>query len=310
MGKSVGIDGREYKLLLDQAGFLGKPFPEAARAFWHDRLKPLIDDTLDAKEGNRSRAEGALRLKKRRRVLFLDTKDGLLANRKIALRSRTLFQDGEFQDAPEVTLKFRTPDLLRAAEYCRIADEGNDETILEEDIAPFQVARANKPIAVAKPLSIRSQFSVSTKRGIETKLKTLGDVFGSFNALTSLFERPDAAADAKLRAGPTIYEWVFQFAFVDLGAYIDGRDLNAGFGFTLWHFPKAGTKGHPFGERERTAEIKPRIAEISYDFKTKGGRMDARAAERALALFVAMHETLHVNRHDTSKTALALPAPT
>ncbi len=305
MGKSVGIDGREYKLLLDPAAFAGKPYEEAAQAFWRDKLKPLIDDSLDPKLGGGGRAEGALKLKKRRLVFFLDTAEGHLADRKIALRSRALFEDGEFEEVPEVTLKFRTPDILRSVEYRHVAYTHDGKTVLEEDIAPLQVQRGDGSTTAAKPRSIRSQFSVSTKRDIRARLETLGDVFSCFRALRELFERPDGVADAKLDPGPTIFEWVFQFAKVDLGRRLDGKDFDAEFGFTFWCLQEAGAKGHPFGSD--TSSLKPRVAEISFDFETDDGRMDAQAAERALTLFIAMQDKLRMNRRETSKTALGLP---
>jgi hypothetical protein len=283
-------------------GFAGKPYAKAARAFWLNKLKPIIKEALDAKDGKTGRAEGALELKKRRLVFFLDTKSGLLAHRGIALRSRSLFENGALSDVPEVTLKFRTPDLMRAAEYCEAAGRFEGNTVLEEDIAPFQVARGKEPAAVAKPRSTFTRFSVSTKRDIDDALDTLGAVFARFGAVADLLGDGGKSAEAKLRAGPTIYEWVFQDASADLG-----DNLDAEFGFTLWHFPGANTKRVPFGQKGADAP-EPRVAEISFDFKTKGGRMDADAAKRAQALFIAMQKKLRVNRRETSKTALGLPS--
>jgi hypothetical protein len=298
----VGIDSREYKLLLDQTAFSGKAYEKAAKAFWSGQLKPLIATTLDAKDGKASRAEGALKLKKRRVVFFLDTKEGLLARRGIALRSRAYFKNGALSGLPEVTLKFRTPDLLRAVEYRRVADEHEGTTVLEEDIAPFQIARKGRPAFVAKPRSTYSRFSVSTKRDLDDTFSRLGDVFARFGALPDLLADRGNRVDDKLRSGPTICEWVFQYACVNLG-----KDLDAEFGFTLWHFLEAGAKRYPF-RRAESGRLKPRVAEISFDFETKNGRMDADAAERAQKLFIAMQEKLRVNRRATSKTTLALPA--
>jgi hypothetical protein len=301
----IGIDGREYKLLLDAIDFAGPSPEDAATAFWSDRLKPLIEETLDAKDGKASRAKGALKLKKQRVVSFLDTKDGLLACHGVAFRSRTFFKNGGLTGTPELTLKFRTPDLLRAAEYCRVANPHDGETALEEDIAPFQVAREGKRNALAKPRSTRSQFSVSTKRKLDATFERVSDILTRFGALADLLDGA-GKADARLRAGPTICEWVFQHALVNLGKDIDGKDLHAEFGFTLWDFLEEGAKRHPF-EAAKSGRLKPRVAEISFDFKTKGGRMGADAAEGAVALFIAMQKTLGINRRETSKTLLGLP---
>jgi hypothetical protein len=53
--------------------------------------------------------------------------------------------------------------------------------------------------------------------------------------------------------------------------------------------------------------LQPRVAEISFDFKTKDGRVDADVSRRASKLLIAMRKKLPANRHSTSKTALALP---
>jgi hypothetical protein len=298
----IGIDGREYKLLLDPAPFARKPYAKAARTFWSRDLKPIIKKALDAKDGS-SRAEGALRLEKERIVLFLDTKEGHLARRGVALRIRTRFKDGELEEVPEITLKFRTPDVMLAAAYRDAAKRFGGATVLEDDIAPMQVGRSRKPAATAKPHTTYSRFSVSTKHtDIKRAFNELGDVFQVFGALPDLLDAGRKAADEELRAGPTVYEWVFQKARVDLGKGFD----DAEFGFTLWHFAKAGTRRLPFGNDGDVA-LKLRVAEISFDFKTPAGSMDADAARRARKLFIAMQEKLRVNRFETSKTALALP---
>jgi hypothetical protein len=202
-----------------------------------------------------------------------------------------------------VTLKFRTPDFLLAAEYLRSARSHPGETKLEEDIAPLQVARKGKPVAVPEPRSVYSRFSVSTKLAFDGRFETLGEVFGRFGALRDSFDRAGVAVeDAKLAAGPTIYEWVYQYAQVDLG-----NKLDAEFGFTLWYiFPTGGTR-NPW-KRSTSSTANPRIAEISFDFATKDGRMNRAAAQRASTLFLAMQNELDVNWRETSKTALGLPA--
>ena len=91
----IGIDGREYKLLLDPGPYPGAPSNKVARAFWSRRLKPIIEKRLSGKGGEESRAEGELSLKKKRVVTFLDTKKGLLAKHGFALRSRTAIENGE-----------------------------------------------------------------------------------------------------------------------------------------------------------------------------------------------------------------------
>jgi hypothetical protein len=299
----VGIEGREYKLLLDPDGFAGAPEKVAAR-FWTRHLKPLIEGQLDGKDGGASRAEGELQLKKRRVVTFIDSKRGILDEHDFALRSRTLVENGRTKGTPEVTLKFRSPDLLLSAEYYRAAKARPGDTTLEEDIAPLQVARGKKAVAVPDPPSTYSRFAVSTKRNLDGAFETLGDVFAKFEMAKQSLDRNagrDADGGVKLVPGPTILECVFQDAAVDLGAGLDAE-----FGFTLWYFPADSTKGDPW-ERAKSGKLIPGAAEISFDFETENGRMDADAAERARTLFVAMQEKLPVNRRGTSKTKLGLP---
>jgi len=298
VGKRIGIDGREYKLLLDPGELPRADYASIADRFWRKRLWPLIDETLDPKRGDLSRASGALQIAKRRVVVFFDTKDRALDERGVALRMRTYFRDGGLDGLPEFTLKFRTPDLLRAAEYCGVARAHAGKTGLEEDIAPLQVAREGKRAAVARPRSTYSRFSVSTKRDLGESFADFGEVFSRFGALADLL---DGTKNARLRAGPTICEWVFEGARVDLGDLPDAE-----FGFTLWHFLKAGATDLPFAEAE-AGKRDPDVAEISFDFETEGGRMDAAAAERAAKLFIAMQKALRSDPSATSKTKVALP---
>ncbi len=299
------IEGREYKLLLDAGAFPGAPSDKTAKGFWKRRLKPLIDKTLDAKGDGATRAEGELRLKKKRIVVFLDTNKNLLARHGFALRKRTFIEDGRLTGVAEVTLKFRTPDLLLAAAYCEAAKKRDGATTLEEDIAPLQVSRGKKPVAAAKPPSTYSRFSVSTKLLLDDPFKNLGAVFERFPMLKDGLGHDAAKANAalKIHTGPTICEWVYQHALVDLG-----EDLNAEFGFTLWYFLKGGLTRTRW-RQIATGGSDPNVAEISFDFKTKDGRMNAASAGRARTLFIAMEEPkrLPVNLQDTSKTALGRP---
>jgi hypothetical protein len=302
----IGIDGREYKLLLDPAGFAGAPSHKAAKAFWNRRLKPIIEKQLRAKDDEASRAEGELAPKKQRVVTFLDTKKGLLAKHGFALRQRTAIEKGEPVGRTEVTLKFRSPDFLIAAEYCRAAkaNGGGGDTTLEEDIGPLQVPRGKKPVAVAEPRSIYSRFAVSTKVKPDDSFETLGDAFSRFGALEQSLRRDSDGEDlgpVRLHSGPTICEWVFQEAAVDLGDKLDAE-----FAFTLWYFGKGGGLRGLY-KRAMSGALDPRIAEISFDFKTQAGRLDTEAAERATKLFIGMQEKLPVNKEEASKTKLGLP---
>ena len=297
------IDGREYKLLLDPDEFRGAP-DKAAAKLWN-RLVRLIDKHLDGRDGDGSRARGSLALDKERIVTFVDSKKKhVLDENDFALRSRTTFEGGRPEDKPEITLKFRSSDLLLAEEYCRAAKSEPGKTAFEEDIAPLQVSRGKKGVVVPDPPSTYSRFAVSTERRLNGSFETLDHVFAKFAmARETLRRNAGNGADGGVRlvTGPTILELVFGDAKVDLGGAIEAE-----FAFTLWYFLEGHAKSYPW-EQAKAGKLAATVAEISFDFKIEDGRMDADAAERALKLFVAMQEKLPVNREGTSKTKLGLP---
>jgi len=300
----IGIDGREYKLLLDPAVFAGKEPDKAAKNFWNRRLEPLIEETLGAGGSGKSRAERALKLKKQRIVTFLDSKKHILHKHGFAFRRRTMVEGGAPTAPAELTLKFRTPDMLLAAEYCQAAKVRGGETAFEEDIAPLQVSRGKKGVAVSDPRATYSRFAVSTELESDDSHATLQHVFARFGFLRKTLERrAEGEVDpaTKLLTGPTILELVFQKAFVDLG-----EKLDAEFGFTLWYFQKPAHASNVWKDIV-SGGLDPSIAEISFDFETKNGRLDADAAERASRLFIAMQEELAGDPQEASKTELALP---
>ena len=148
-----------------------------------------------------------------------------------------------------------------------------------------------------------SRFSVSLDRSFDEPLKRLGVAFDHFETFEAELEAAKGGKvknGRKLRAGPVVLEWVFQEAEVDLG----GRD--AEFGFTLWYLPD-GRASRRNWQRSARGAIDPSVVEISFDFKTDDGRVDADVSRRALRLFNAMQRKLPIDRRATSKTALALP---
>lgn len=303
MGGPVEIEGREYKLLLEPSAFPGAASEKAAKEFWTASLKPLIDKTLGAKSDGGSRAEEEPKLAKQRVVLFLETGKQLLAERQFTIRARSLVKDGVPAPKAEITLKLRTPDVLLAADYCRTAKEANPKTKLEEDIAPLAIASQGVVVVPAKR-STFSRFSVSTKVESDAALQSLADALRAFPMLRgglAMGDRGPLADDLKLRAGPTICEWVFQKARVDLGP------VSAEFTLTLWYiFDEPLSPA--LWQRAASGSVNPSAAEISFDFDTPGGEMDPKAALRSAKLFAAMQADLPMNARETSKTALGLPA--
>ena len=300
------LDKREYKLLLDPAAFCGALSLALADRFWTRRLKPLIIATLDERNPRKSRAEGKFSHAEQRIVTFFDTRKLLLDRHGFALRTREAVEDGARSGKPGVTLKFRTPDLLLAREFAGAANMSDDDKF-EEDIALLQVApkdgAGKRSVTTPRRPSIYSRFSVSLRRDLSVGLQELRGAFEQFEP----FERELNAAEGsevkkgrKLHAGPAVCEWVFEGAAVDLGA------VDAGFAFTLWYFVEDGEGRNQF-RKAASGGLQPRVAEISFDFKTKDGRVDADVSRRASKLLIAMRKKLPANRHSTSKTALALP---
>jgi len=299
LGQSVEIEGREYKLLLDAGRFKGAPDNALAGHFWNDQLKPIVESELGPEEDGGSRAGGELKLKKSRIVVFHDTKDRLLSKRGFALRKRTFVADGVLVGEPEITLKFRTPDVLLAGGY-HDATKRSHDTTLEEDIAPLQASQKGKAPVVSFPLVTYSRFSVSSEIHGDVTVATVGDLFSSFPVSRDSLEQ---GADSKLPLipGPTIAEWVFQHANVRLG-----KSLQADFALSLWYFLEGSFNRRQWKLAEG-GKMLPRIAEISFDFEIEDEPVRPATAARALKLFAAMQKALPVDTGETSKTVLALP---
>ena len=306
--------------------YFDAPTIERANGFWNETLKPLIRTTFDA-DGGESRAKGDFVLKPRRTVRFWDIEGQILDRKGFNVRRRAKTAGGK----PEVTLKFRSPDIMLAAEmYPRVKDIYKD-TQFEEDIGPLQVASKTHPdICFPKQPDMRSRFAVSIDEQADagTDLSTLDGVFGLFETFEEDLER---AGDKKLsggtalRQGPTVCEWVFGRAKVDLGKWGDSQSggqverIEAEFALSLWYFLDEGADD---AACDATADgsVPLRVAEISFQIDLRGpkksesesGDQDMRllpekATRRASKLFKAM-QGLHLNQKDTSKTTLALPA--
>jgi hypothetical protein len=301
MGGAVGLNGREYKLLLEPGGFSGAPADRAVTVLWKS-LTAIIDEHLGKKRSGASRAEGELTRQTPRAVTFLDTEGRLLDELGLALRQRTELDedDGEPNGAPEITLKFRSPDTLLAAKYRRVVTAR--QTKLEEDVAPLQVKSNGQPMAIPEKRSAYSRFAVSTKRDKEIRLKKVEHLFQPFKWLPAWLSRSadQDLARMRLHSGPAICEWIFEGGSVYLGAGVKGQ-----FTLTLWYLRKDDSLESVY-KWALSGKLNPRVAEISFDFDIKGGQLDAGAAERAAKLFIAM-QALPVDRKETSKTKLALP---
>jgi hypothetical protein len=289
------LDSREYKLLLDLKQFPAAAAGEAAARLWECHLKPIIATRMDPRRNGGSRAEGALASADARIVRFHDCRGRLLGASGFILRERLwpLTAEAATDAERQVTLKLRLPDYTVVAGISLPGSVAGARTKLEEDIAPL----GTKPgggLASLPTRATHSRFSLSTTQplGSGSALHSLHDVFALYPTLrASLWRRLDTSpsTDLRLLAGPAIRETVFRGAKVRLG-----EGFSAAFSFTLWQ-AECGS---------------PRVAEISFRCKLRDGRLAPQAAQRAHQLFTAMQVGLGdwVDRRDTSKSALALPA--
>lgn len=291
------LKAREYKLLLEPRS-APQPSLEAVGAFWERQLRPIIVRRLDPRDGNKPRHEQTFLTVEERLIRFRDTQGCVLTNKDYALRERvSAHSDARAASIGEITLKLRMPDMFVVASTDLSGSEGGAQTKLEEDIAPLEISdphHQNGSIAVSRPRSMRSRFSLSTSQACPAGRRpcTLADIFVLFPTLEDQLQRAGARFSPShvLYDGPLIREFVFKGAKVRLGDNITGK-----FALTLWQF----------GDAEQEQEI----AEISFKCKTLDGLMPGNAARRAFDLFIGLQEDLAngINLHHASKTALALP---
>jgi len=282
------LSAREYKLLLDFDHFEPTASIDAANAFWKKKLIPTIASSLDKRENGEGRAEANFKDVTERTIQFWDTKSCILKNSNYALRTRK-------ESGTEITLKLRMPDMFVVG-TARLSRQKNKAPDFEEDIAPLEVARGSgkgKAVVLAKPRSMRSQFSMSATEPTDAGPSALGDVYKLFPALRKRLADcgEKAAANIPLVCGPVIQETVYKGAKVKLGGNIEGK-----FSLTLWRF----SARRPV----------PGIAEISFKCETRSGFMPADAAWRAFELFTGLQDRLGdlIDASHSSKTVLALPA--
>lgn len=292
------LDSREYKLALEPARFDFKNPGKTVDALWEEKLKGIIAAALGETKKGKARHKGKFDDTKERQTVFRDTKDCDLNAIGYSVRERTKIKTEKLDpDSREMTLKFRTPDVLIAWEA--LPEKG--DTKFEEDIAPLLIRKvdgAGKEMGTfAKPPSMRSIFSVSLTEELEPtdKFTTVADVAKHFKDFRDRLERAggkDIAPGVALSEGPVFHELVFKGAAVDLG-----EKLEADFDLSLWyHAGKFKTEA-------------PVLAELSFKYDAKDGDAAGEGARRALALFKALQLGLDgwTNPDRETKTSAALP---
>jgi hypothetical protein len=288
----AGLQSREYKLMLRPERFDIKDPAKTVGEFW-ENLKTVIAEDIGRRDDGGPRHQGSFTDSKQRRILFRDTPDCALNEHGYTLRERIKIKKGKPER--EVTLKFRTPDLIIAAD----ARPDKAKAKFEEDIAPLVVpttaASGAVTAAFARPPSMRSLFSVSIDNDIEPSdhLLTVGDASAIYPDLINRLRAagaPAIDAGVALKEGATFHEVVFEGASVDLGHKVDAE-----FDLSLWYAADAFEKAAPS------------IAELSFKYSVDDG--DAAVARRALTLFKALQIKLDkwASADRETKTSAALP---
>lgn len=281
------IDSREYKLLLKPGIVDCEPEIDAANAVWRKHFEKVVEGVLG--EGAIHASKSAFTKTRKRKVLFWDTPDGDLAMRNYSLRERS-----ERGSPPELTLKFRTPDLF-VASATRLPSTGKTGTTFEEDIAPLAVrsSKGSSSPSVTLPdnVSTRSRFARSAE--VETRHPaTFGELEELFPTLGKNLLDGGAAAvphhATELISGSRVREFAFKGITADLG---HGYELD--FTLSVWIF-----ENDP-----------PNVVEISYKCDADGGQMKRAAAQKSMDLFLRIQKKLQkfIEMDETSKTARALP---
>lgn len=291
-----GLDGREYKLLLDGAALPTERSLEAGETFFATQIAPAID-TLLARADGTSRLDHRFSEVRRRIIRFWDLSDGFLASHGYSLRER-LEADaaGMPTGVEELTLKLRLSDLfvVWGTPLSGIARKPKGK--FEEDIAPLALDPADrKKPARARLVSSHSRFSRSLSQEIAVPL-TWGGMLATIPELAANLAASGATLPAESRrlvAGPTIEETSWRGARLALGKG-DAAE------FTLTHWA--------LDERARFRSI----GELSFAVELGGTAMPLGPALRAHRLFTGLQEALGelLEQRFTSKTAVALPVPT
>jgi hypothetical protein len=289
--KGIELDSREYKLMLEPDRFAGDAPEEAIEDFISDQLGPAIRTSFGDDAADELAAKG-VDLEKRRSVLFRDTQGCMLNSNGFALRERVdLDEDGSRASDPEVTLKFRSPDLFLVTAMRLDAQAEEAETKLEEDIGPLSLTKGPDDRVVSMPRSTRSQFSRSTSQTVDPGAlpQTLEEVDRLYPTFGDdlRFVAGEVDLRAALTPGPEYRELVYRSSKLDLTGHTKTE-----FSLTIWYQ----------GAGNRT---EPALAEVSFSYDTDHGEVPPETAQRARELLLAMQDLEWARADAPTKTALA-----
>jgi hypothetical protein len=282
---AIELDSREYKLMLKPEQFSGADSKQAVKRFAIEQLVPAVRAQWNSDAAAKLQDD----LKPHERIVrFKDSASCLLSRRGFSWRERVdLKDDGTRSDKAEMTLKFRSPDLLLASAISlKVRNEsGNDKSKLEEDLSPLAVRDGSATGLVANPRSARSQFSRSTT--VETAVADAPINIAGIAALYPSFEDEFRSTDLSTPLEPSAEYRELVYKSKKFAAF---PDLEVQFALTLWY------KG-------AENEDRPSLAEISYKYEIADDKVPTEAARRALALLLTMQDLAGADAAAPTKAA-------
>jgi hypothetical protein len=287
----IELDSREYKLMLRPEKFTGAKPQQAVERFTTEQLMPSLREQWNSDAAGELTQKG-MQVGELRIIRFWDSGDCLLNRNGFAWRERTeIDEHGKRADEVELTLKFRSPDAFLAAGISITAknDAKKVESKLEEDLGPIAVRTKPEDGVAAKPRSARSQFSRSTKQTVpgEKMPGTLVGIVGLYPSFGDALQTVagNVQMSAPLEPSPEFRELVYESSKLDIN-----KDVKARFALTLW-YEGAENEDHPA------------LAEISFKYEAKNGKIPSEAAHRALALLLVMQDLPWADPTAPTKTA-------
>jgi hypothetical protein len=200
-----------------------------------------------------------------REVVFLDTSDYRLYNNAFILRRRIRYEDGFPAEDPEIVLKFRHPDMQKAADLdVRPNIAGNYRIKFKAEALPLKDQVGGYRVL----FSHNAQFPLSqAPESDRTSMANLARVFPALAALKR------SQSDHVELVNNTVVEEVLQ----DLGVLDFGKGITAEANIAIWR--ERGTHRALCGE---------------FAFQVKFKRRDElhdKAVERARQFFIALQQS-------------------
>jgi len=278
----LGVDSREYKLMLEVSRFRGPNSLSVIDEMWNDSIRQPIQG-LDGIEPK----GGAFALEKDRAVRFWDTGGGgcTLGNHGYAFRERVKMKNGkEVEKKREVTLKFRHPEAERVTVKDMRGTHADGKKKFEMDIG----------IASGQDSPLRFLYSKSTTQpiGKNRKINKMQDLLELYPKLANGLQEEETSVDPDRKlervSGLTIRERVYDGPVVDLG----GREAEVS--VTLWY------------DAQEDGLTEPLLAELSLKIEASdpAPAFSAATLDRAEALFLAMASLPWADANASTKTSL------